>query len=68
MKNPSNGKQCPGSQLLHGNAARIDPKKEVPSVYVTQAMSNEVADIKNVPMTGDLDVVRERNWNIENKK
>lgn len=54
-------------QRLHGNLARVDADKDAVPRFLTQAISNEVTEKKNVPLISDVDVKRERDWNIENK-
>lgn len=55
-------------KILHGNGARVDPHAEVVSAFLTQAITS-VDHFDNVtPMVSDIDVVRARDWSIENKK
>lgn len=54
-------------QILHGNLARVDANQDIVPQFLTQAISNQVTEEKNVPLCSDADVKRERDWNIEKK-
>lgn len=55
-------------KILHGNLARIPKDADVVSKFVTQAISDNAAEEKNVPLCNDRDVKEERDWSVENKK
>ena len=50
-----------------GNQTTVPPDARVISKYVGQPISETSRVEKQVPLCSDINVKRERNWNIENK-